>query len=207
MNAITHLLDDPVYDRLEACARRLMDEAGHLLSRLQTMQMDGTQDGRGETAGSSQPTPLRISGAEFSRWHTGLEREHIDATGQALERVSRTIEKSERRLTAIAAGTGPLDLTGQAAVLVEATRLLAVLVSRLRRMAEFDRARGLLGELQVCDAESTRLATENLRVLYASAWEPGRLLAVKDLIDLLGEAVEDACEGAHLVWRIFLKNN
>ena len=179
VSAITHLLDDPVHDRLEGYARRLIAESGHLLTRLQVLRAGRGADGIGEAAGPRLPLVPSISVTEFKARNTGLERESIHAMGKALERVSKTIEKCERRLPVMPGGTAPLDLTGQAAMLVEATRLLAALVSRLRSLTELERAKDLLEQIQVCESECGRLGAESLAALYAGQFEPGKLCCAK----------------------------
>ena len=158
-------------------------------------------------AQTSVPATGEVSGAEFRSCDTGLERDRIEATGAALHRVGEQMQECDRRLQLLPQGTAPLDLTEQASLLVDATALVAALVAQLRSMTGMDAARHLLQQMQSLEARGDLRTEALVRELYAAPLEPGRLLALKDLIDLLDAAMEECANAAQLVWQIILENN
>lgn len=206
MRSLTRLLDDPVHDRLEQAASRLSSGAKALLKRLERARAGAHLSPTG-AAQTSEPAAGEVSGAEFRSCDTGLERDRIEATGVALRLVGEHMQQCGQRLELLPQGTLPLDLTELASVLVDATALVAALVTQLRSMTGMDAARNLLQQIQDLEERGALRTAILMRELYTAPLAPGRLLALKDLIDLLDAAMEECGNAAQLVWEIILENN
>jgi uncharacterized protein Yka (UPF0111/DUF47 family) len=150
----------------------------------------------------------QINEALVSSFVTQLEKEDIEVLSHALYRIPKTVEKFAERFIISAPVVSGIDFSRHIAVLDAATNQVVALVGMLRTLGagKIHEAKTHNAKLQQIEGEADHLQLEMLRDLYSGRHEPIKVLALRDLYDLL-ETVVDRCRDAgNIVTHIVLKN-
>ena len=102
-----------------------------------------------------------------------------------------------------------VDFARHIALLDAATNQVVALVAMLRTLGagKIHEAKELNGKLQQIEGDADTLQLEMLRDLYSGRHEPIRVIALRDLFELL-ETVVDRCRDAgNIITHIVLKNS
>jgi len=138
---------------------------------------------------------------------SALEVEDIEALSNSIYKVPKTCEKIAERVQLAPQHLAGVELTGQLAMLEQATSTLAEMVKELRKGLTRARVTALNEKLQAVEGDADNTINELLRGIYNSTESPGRLLYLKDLYELM-ERVTDRCRDAgNVVLRIVLKGS
>ena len=137
---------------------------------------------------------------------TPLEREDIEALANALYKIPKTLEKFGERLLLCPEEIRKTDFSRQAELLESATTTLVKLVGELRK-PNLGSVKELNDKLQYLEGAADNLMIDLLRGLYAGDHDAVRVIALKDLYELL-EKVMDRCRDAgNVIFHIVLKNS
>jgi uncharacterized protein len=148
----------------------------------------------------------RISQELVNTFVTALEREDIEALGNAIYRIPKTIEKfADRYMLAVGKLQG-IDFGPRADMLEQATVLVAEMVRELRKM-NLEKMKGLYDRLRNVEAEADRLILEMYRDLYSGQYEGLQILLIKDFFELLEKAIDRCREAGAVSYHIVLKNS
>jgi hypothetical protein len=138
---------------------------------------------------------------------SALEVEDIEALSNSIYKVPKTCEKIAERVQLAPQHLAGVELTGQLALLEQATSTLAEMVKELRKGLTRARVTALNEKLQAVEGDADNTINELLRGIYNSTENPGRVLYLKDLYELM-ERVTDRCRDAgNVVLRIVLKGS
>lgn len=137
---------------------------------------------------------------------TALEREDIEALGNAIYRIPKTIEKFADRYTLASGKLAHIDFGPRADMLEQATSLVVDMVRELRKM-NLDTMKGLYDRLRNVEAEADRLILEMYRDLYSGKYEGMQVLLIKDFFELLEKAIDRCREAGGVAYHIVLKNS
>lgn len=137
---------------------------------------------------------------------TALEREDIEALGNAIYRIPKTIEKFADRYSLATDKLGQIDFGPRAEMLEQATGLVVDMVRELRKM-NLDVMKGLYDRLRNVEAEADRLILEMYRDLYSGKYEGMQVLLIKDFFELLEKAIDRCREAGGVAYHIVLKNS
>lgn len=136
---------------------------------------------------------------------TALEREDIEALSNCIYKIPKTVEKIAERILLAPQHLAGIDLTGHAAGIEQAADTLLQMVRELRTGAAVGRIRTLNEKLQTIEGDMDNVLNEQVRGLYNATENPGRVIYLKDLYELL-EKVTDRCRDAgNVVSQIVLK--
>jgi len=91
----------------------------------------------------------------------------------------------------------------------KATQHVVSLVKLLRRLGAgcLEEAKRLNGELQRVEGEADDLILEILKDLYSGKYEATKVIAMKDLYELLEKVVDRCRDAGNVVTHIVLKNS
>jgi uncharacterized protein Yka (UPF0111/DUF47 family) len=137
---------------------------------------------------------------------TALEREDIEALGNAIYRIPKTVEKFADRYALATGKLSQIDFGPRAEMLEQAAVLVAEMVGELRKM-QHDRMKGLYDRLRNVEAEADRLILEMYRDLYSGKYEGLQVLLIKDFFELLEKAIDRCREAGVVAYHIVLKNS
>ena len=137
---------------------------------------------------------------------TALEREDIEALGNALYRIPKTVEKFADRYVFGADRTAGIDFAPRAKMLVEAAEVVLEMVRQLRRGLQVEPMKALSDQLRAIEIEADRLMLEIYRDLYAGKYEPVQTMIVRDFYEVLEKAIDRCREAGVVIYQIVLKN-
>jgi uncharacterized protein len=137
---------------------------------------------------------------------TALEREDIEALGNAIYRIPKTIEKFADRYAMAFDKLTQIDFGPRAEMLEQAAVLVLEMVKDLRRM-RLDTMKALYDRLRGVEAEADRLILEMYRDLYSGKYDGLQVLLVKDFFELLEKAIDRCREAGVVAYHIVLKNS
>ena len=138
-----------------------------------------------------------------------LEREDIEVLSAALYKIPKTVEKIAERFIIASTVVKEADFAKHIALLDAATQRVVELVRLLRQLGggQLDRAKELNGRLQQVEGEADNVILEMLKDLYSGRHEPTKVMAMKDLYELLEKVIDRCRDAGNLVTHIVLKNS
>lgn len=137
---------------------------------------------------------------------TALEREDIEALGNAIYRIPKTIEKFADRYMLAADKLAQIDFGPRGEMIEQAASLVLDMVKDLRRM-RLESMKSLYDQLRGVEAEADRLILEMYRDLYSGKYDGLQVLLVKDFFELLEKAIDRCREAGVVAYHIVLKNS
>lgn len=200
--------DDQFFNLLEASA----SEASTSIKALNKVLSRPAAQASLDTFHSSKEADKRITdqinAALVKSFVTALEKEDIEVLSHALYRIPKTVEKFAERFVISSHVVRDIDFGKHIALLDAATAQVVELVKMLRKLGDgrIHQAKDLNNRLQQIEGEADTLQLDMLRELYSGRHEPIKVLALRDLFDLL-ESIVDRCRDAgNIVTHIVLKN-
>lgn len=148
----------------------------------------------------------QISQALVDTFVIPLEREDIEALGNAIYRIPKSIEKFADRFVLAGDKLQQIDFGPRAAMLHEATDLVAQMVRLLPKM-RIEPMKALYDRLRNVEAEADRLILEMYRDLYSGKYDGLQVLLIKDFFELLEKAIDRCREAGVVCYQIVLKNS
>ena len=138
-----------------------------------------------------------------------LEREDIEVLSAALYKIPKTVEKIAERFIIASTVVKEADFAKHIALLDAATQRVVELVRLLRQLGagQLDRAKELNGRLQQVEGEADNVILEMLKDLYSGRHDPTKVMAMKDLYELLEKVIDRCRDAGNLVTHIVLKNS
>jgi uncharacterized protein len=201
--------DETFFDLLEASA----EEARHSVKILTQTLSSPRKPASIKEFHASKETDKRIteqiSEALVKTFVTQLEREDIELLSAALYRVPKTVEKFVERFIVSSSQIKFVDFSRHITLMEKATTELVAMVKLLRRLGhgQLDEAKKLNDQLQRIEGDADKLALELLGDLYSGKYETIRVLALRDLYDLLEKIIDRCRDAGNVVVNIVLKNS
>lgn len=151
----------------------------------------------------------QINVALVTTFVSQLEREDIEVLSAALYKIPKTVEKFAERLIISERVVKATDFTRHIALLDAATQQVVEMVKQLRRLGEgrLDQVKEMNTRLQQIEGDADKLILEILRDLYSGKHDATRVLAMKDLYELLEKVVDRCRDAGNVVTHIVLKNS
>jgi uncharacterized protein Yka (UPF0111/DUF47 family) len=137
---------------------------------------------------------------------TPLEREDIEALATALYKIPKTLEKFGERLTLCPEPLRQTDFSRQAELLTSATETVLLLVKQLRN-PKLEIVKEHNDKLQYLEGTADNLMLDLLRGLYAGDHDAVRVIALKDLYELLEKVIDRCRDAGNVIFHIVLKNS
>lgn len=151
----------------------------------------------------------QINEALVTTFVSQLEREDIEVLSAALYKIPKTVEKFTERFIISAAVVKDTDFSRHIALLDAATGKVVELVKLLRALGagQLDHAKEINGQLQQIEGEADGLVLETLKDLYSGKHDATKVMAMKDLYELLEKVVDRCRDAGNIVTHIVLKNS
>ena len=151
----------------------------------------------------------QINAALVTTFVSQLEHEDIDALSAALYKIPKTVEKIAERFIISAAMVKEVDFSRHIALLDAATQQLVEMVKLLRQLGSgrLTQAKDLNSKLQQIEGDADKLILEILKDLFSGRYEPTKVLALKDLYELLEKVIDRCRDAGNVVVHIVLKNS
>lgn len=198
--------EDKFFDLLEASAEQGCQSVRALRKFLAAPDTARTLDDFVASRRRDKAITAQINEELCTNFVTALEAEDIESLANSIYKVPKTVEKIAERILLAPQHLHDVDLTPQVAMLEKATGTLLQMVKELRRGLSKARAKTLNEELQAVEGDADKTVIDLLRRLYNERENPGRVIFLKDIYELL-EKVTDRCRDAgNVISHITLKN-
>lgn len=198
--------DDQFFDLLEASAEQARHSVQALRTFLGNPGEQRTLDDLIASRRRDKAITTQIGDALCTDLITALEPHDVEVLSTSLYKIPKTIEKVAERILLAPQHLQGIDLTPQVLMVEQATDVLLQMVRELRKGMPRSRATTLNAQLQSVEGAADKTVLELLRTLYNTQADPGRLLFLKDVYELL-ERVTDRCRDAgNVISHIVLKN-
>jgi uncharacterized protein Yka (UPF0111/DUF47 family) len=144
-----------------------------------------------------------------STFATELEREDIEELSAALYKIPKTVEKIAERFQISLIHVRDVDFSAQIALLDEATRELLTMVKLLRDLGDgqLDHAKDLNRKLQRIEGDADKLILHILGDLYSGRHEATKVIALKDLHELIEKVIDRCRDAGNVITHIVLKHS
>ncbi len=149
----------------------------------------------------------QINEALVSSFVTDLDREDIEMLSSVLYKVPKTVEKFAERFIISAALARGTDFSKHVKMLEIATNEVVAMVKQLRTGAEVESIKERNAVLQKVEGDADKLILDILKDLYGGAHEPTKVLAMKDLYELLEKVIDRCRDAGNVVTHIVLKHS
>ena len=151
----------------------------------------------------------RINEALVTTFVSQLEREDIEVLSAALYKIPKTVEKIAERFIVSAAMVRDFNFVAHIGLLDAATREVVELVKLLRHLGggQLDQAKATNAKLQRIEGDADKLILDILKDLYSGKHDATKVMAMKDLYELLEKVVDRCRDAGNIVTHIVLKNS
>jgi len=149
----------------------------------------------------------QINEALVSSFVTELEREDIEMLSAVLYKVPKTVEKFAERFIISAALAKNTDFSQHTHMLELATDKVVEMVKLLRQHTSVEQIKEMNAVLQKVEGDADKLILDILGDLYSGKHEPTKVLAMKDLYELLEKVIDRCRDAGNVVTHIVLKHS
>jgi uncharacterized protein Yka (UPF0111/DUF47 family) len=201
--------DDKFFDLLEASAQ----EARHSVEVLTKILSNPGQAPRLEDFHAAKEADKKITEqineAIITTFVSQLEKDDIEVLSAALYKIPKTVEKIAERFIISERMVKDVVFTKHISLLNAATQCVVELVGLLRNIGQgqLDSAKAINGKLQQVEAEADNVILEILKDLYSGRHDATKVMAMKDLYELLEKVIDRCRDAGIIVTHIVLKNS
>jgi uncharacterized protein Yka (UPF0111/DUF47 family) len=198
--------DDKFYDLLEASAQEARNSV-LVLNRLLSApgQIPSLEKFHASKEADKKITE-QINEALVDSFVTDLDREDIEVLSAVLYKVPKTVEKFAERFIISARLAQDADFSRHIRMLETATNQVVEMVKQLRAGADVEQIKEMNSVLQKVEGEADDLILEILKDLFSGRHEPTKVLAMKDLYELLEKVIDRCRDAGNVVTQIVLKH-
>jgi len=199
--------DEEFFDLLEASAIQAQQSAHTLKRLLHEPRNRPALEEFVKARRKDKEITKEISERLIKSFVTHLDREEIETLSSALYKVPKTIEKFATRYLLALDLVKDADFSHLAALLNEATELVLQMLRALHRKAHLEELKELNDQLQKLENDADRSISEITGQLYATDQAPLKVLALKDLYELLERAMDRCRDAGNAINYIVLKHS
>ena len=201
--------DDRFFDLLEASSQEARRSVEMLNELLASPSKPASLKEFHAAKNADKKITEQISQALLKTFVTQLEREDIEVLSAALYRIPKTVEKFAERFIICAPLVHDVNFLRHTALLDQATQQVVSMVQLLRSLGEgrLDQAKQMNGKLQQIEGDADDYALELLGQLYSGKYEAIKVLALRDLYDLLEKVIDRCRDAGNVITHIVLKNS
>lgn len=201
--------NDVFFDLLEQSAAQARDSVTALNRVLEHPDKSPSIDAFHQAKEKDKKLTEQIDEALVKTFVTQLEREDIEVLSAALYKIPKTVEKVAERFIISGALVRGTNFSRQVALLDGATNQVVSMVKLLRDLGagRLDQAKEMNSKLQQIEGEADNLILDVLRDLYSGRHEATKVMAMKDLYELLEKVIDQCRDAGNVVTHIVLKNS
>jgi uncharacterized protein Yka (UPF0111/DUF47 family) len=138
---------------------------------------------------------------------TPLEREDIEALSFALYRIPKQVEKIAERLSIYPGPVPYKAFQRQTELMLQAAEAVAFMVKQLRAGTTIEKVRQANDRLQFAEGEADKVMLSLLKELYHGSYDAKEFVILKDLYEMLEQAVDRCRNAGNIVVQIVLKHS
>jgi uncharacterized protein Yka (UPF0111/DUF47 family) len=159
-----------------------------------------------EAKEAGKKTNEQINLALLNSFVTHLDREDIEVLSFVLYKIPKTVEKFAERFIVSGPRVGDTDFSRHIRLLEAATSQVVTMVRQIRASISVEGIKEMNNLIQRIEGEADDLILEILRDLYSGAHDATKVLAMKDLYELLEKVIDRCRDAGNVVTHIVLKH-
>jgi uncharacterized protein len=198
--------DDKFYDLLEASAEESRNSVQALNRVLANPGKIPSLAEFHESKEADKRIAEQISEALIDTFVAELEREDIEALSEVLYKIPKTVEKFAERFIVSARVARDVNFSAHISLLETATNTVTEMVKQLRKKPSVEFMKAMNTKLQKVESEADDLIIAVLEELYSGKHDATKVLALKDLYELLEKIVDRCRDAGNVVTHIVLKS-
>ena len=198
---------DKFFSLLEASAQAALDSTKALVEMVSIREKQPSLDEFKLARAREREIADAIRNELVETFVTALEREDIEALGNALYRIPKTVEKFADRYAFARDNVRAIDFAPRAKMLQDAASVVVDMVRQLRKGIQLEPMKALSDKLRAIENEADRLMLEVYRDIYAGKYDPVQMMVVRDFFEILEKAIDRCREAGIVVYQIVLKNS
>lgn len=201
--------DDRFFELLEASAEEARHSVQALTKLLQSPASAPSLTDFHQAKEADKKITAQINEALVNTFVSQLEREDIEVLSAALYKIPKTVEKIAERFIISSAIVKDINFSKHITLLDAATQHVVSLVKLLRTLGsgQLEGVKELNTRLQQVEGDADKLILEILRDLYSGKYEATKVIAMKDLYELLEKVIDRCRDAGNVVSHIVLKNS
>ena len=201
--------DDKFFDLLEASAQEARNSVQVLTKILSRPNQVPRLDDFHASKEADKKITEQINEAIITTFVSQLEKDDIEVLSAALYKIPKTVEKIAERFIISAPMVKDAIFTKHISLLDAATQCVVELVGLLRDIGQgqLDEAKQINSKLQQVEAEADGVILEMLKDLYSGKHDATKVMALKDLYELLEKVIDRCRDAGIIVTHIVLKNS
>ena len=201
--------DDKFFALLEASAEEARHSVQALTQILSHPNVTLKLEDFHKTKETDKKITEQISEAILTTFVSQLEHEDIEVLAAALYKVPKTVEKIAERFIISAPIVRGLDFSRHIELLDAATREVVEMVKLLRNLGagRLDQAKAINAKLQHIEGDADKLILDILKDLYSGKHDATKVMAMKDLYELLEKVIDRCRDVGNIVTHIVMKNS
>ena len=198
--------DDKFFDLLEASAEEARSSVQALTRVLAKPQEKAGMTEFHRRKETDKKITEQINEALVTAFVTELDREDIEVLSAVLYKIPKTVEKFVERFAISAALARDTDFSRHIKMLETATDQVVKMVKQIRGGLGVEEAKEMNNVLQQVEGDADDLILEILKDLYSGRHDPTKVLAMKDLYELLEKVIDRCRDAGNVVTQISLKH-
>jgi uncharacterized protein Yka (UPF0111/DUF47 family) len=187
--------DQVILDLLEASAQESLACSRNLNRLLNNWGEQSTLDEFVASRRKEKEIASELADRLVKTMVTTIDREDLEALSTALYKIPKTVEKFAERFFIVNRKVGKFDFTRQGYLVEQATAHVLDMIKALRKGANLEEIKEMNRLLQQVEGDADKLMLELMEELYSGQFDPLKVVALKDLYELL-EKVIDRCRDA-----------
>jgi uncharacterized protein len=199
--------EDKFFTLLEASAEEARTSVQALVKLSKSLDQAAAKEEFAWSRHKDREITREISAAVYSTFVTALEREDIEALSSALYKIPKTIDKFTARVLAAPQHVRGIDFSKQISLLERATDIVLELVKSLRKGMNLESVKELNDRLQLLESEADTHMMVLYKDLFDGRHEPIKVIALKDLYELLEKVIDRCRDAGNVVTHVVLKNS
>jgi len=195
------------FELLEASAQEARKSVQSLIKISKALDQPVALEEFAQTRRKDKEITSQIRNAVYTTFVTALEREDIEALCIALYRIPKTVEKFSERALLTPEQVRGVDFSKQIGLLDQATDCVVQMVQSLRSGQALESIRNLNDKLQQIEGDADKAMMELYRELFSGKYDAIKIIALKDLFELLEKVVDRCRDAGNVISQIALKNS
>ena len=199
--------DDKFFDLLEASA----EESRHSIQALNRVLANPDKVPSlaefHQSKEADKKITERINEALINSFITELDREDVEALSATLYKIPKTVEKFAERFIVSSAVVRDTNFAPHIALLESATDEIVNMVKSLRHKSTVEHIKEMNLRLQKMEGDADKLILDILKELYSGRHDATKVMALKDLYELLEKVIDRCRDTGNIVTHVVLKHS
>ena len=199
--------EDKFFTLLEASAQEARTSVQALVKVSKSLDQPVIMDEFAHSRRKDKEITNEIREAVYTTFVTAIEREDIEDLSNALYKIPKTVEKFTERILLAPQHVRGMDFSTQIGLLERATEHVCEMVTSLRAGMNLEKIKDLNDKLQYLEGEADKHMMSLYKDLYSGKYDAIKVIALKDLYELLEKIIDRCRDAGNVLAHIVLKNS